>query len=167
MKVIKGNLLDAAERGDVNTIMHGCNCFHAMYSGIAGEISRRYPNVPQTDRDYMRSGSTAKLGDYSLAHVTSRQERKVGEKYPGGVGLVDVEISNSFNVINLYTQYSPGADFLPSVFPEGLRRVAEDFKGHTIGVPLIGCGIGGGDWEYVMNQLLAVEPDVRWEVYVL
>jgi len=166
LNIQKGNLLDAAVNGDIPVIMQGCNCFHAMESGIAGEAAKRFPQIPQADR---RStyGYPGKLGTFSLARVTS-------ERVPKGVmGWTDkpevdvVTLDNPFTCINLYSQYNPGPDFLPSLFPSAIKHVNEVYAGKTIGIPLIGCGIGGGNWEAVMNTLLTEGNDVNWKVYIL
>ena len=43
----------------------------------------------------------------------------------------------------------------------------KDFKGETLWFPLIGCGIGGGDWADVMNDMLVHLRDVDVRVVVL
>lgn len=57
----KGNLLDMAESGDFDVIIHGCNCFCRMKSGIAGQIAQRYPIVVDKDNE-TRVGDMSKLG---------------------------------------------------------------------------------------------------------
>lgn len=168
MRIQKGNLLDAAVMGDVSIIMHGANCFHKMGSGIAGEIARRFPQIPDRDRRTVY-GAPGKLGDFSLAAVTQENIPAVQPR----AGWVDkperflVTLDKPFQCINLYTQFTPGPDFIASIFPNAINHINEVFAGDTIGLPLIGCGIGGGDWEAVMNTLLTDGKDVNWAVYVL
>lgn len=152
MKVIKGDLLHAASEGKLQFIMHGCNCFHAMGGGIAKLIAERFPLAAKADREQTERGDPGKLGSYTQARVYTKDS--AGQHV-------------EFDVINLYTQYAPGKDFLPSVFPKAIERINNDFAGQTIGIPLIGCGIAGGDWAFVMNTLLTHAPDVNWEVFVL
>ena len=45
----KGNLLDMAERGEFDIIVHGANCICVMGSGIAREIKARFPQAAQAD----------------------------------------------------------------------------------------------------------------------
>lgn len=40
-KTIKGNLLDAFDRGDVDIIAHQCNCFCNMGSGMMHCLNMR------------------------------------------------------------------------------------------------------------------------------
>lgn len=157
MQVIKGNLIELATGGEAKIIVHGCNCFHAMGSGIAGALAREFPQIPQADYKTTK-GDIKKLGTYSVADVT-HSRLFVGDPVE--------PLEHSFQCINLYTQYRPGADFIPSIFPEALKLLNKDFKGKTLWFPLIGCGIGGGDWEKVMNDMLTYLPDVDVKVVVL
>jgi len=139
MAAIKGNLIDLAEAGRFDVIVHGCNCFHAMGAGIAKEISTRYPQALEADRTLTGKGDKGKLGTYSFVHV--------GDMY----GI-------NFFIINAYTQYyygrpkkntGPLADYIAieCVF----RSIAKDFAhiSPRIGYPRIGAGLAGGDWNII------------------
>ena len=166
MKIQKGNLLDAAERGDVGIIMHGCNCFHAMGSGIAGEIAKRYPDVPRVDREETNRGDPSKLGSFTAPYVAQKAVKTWDEANVLPKNRL-VPLDNPFLCINLYTQFKPGPDFIASVFPTAVRDINKRYHGKTIGIPLIGCGIGGGDWGSVMETLLTEGHNINWEVHVL
>jgi O-acetyl-ADP-ribose deacetylase (regulator of RNase III) len=161
MKIIKGNLIKLAVSGEAKIIVHGCNCFHAMGSGIAGNLARQFPEIPLADYQTDR-GDISKLATYSRAHVTKRLSPLTKLS-----GNTCVPLDSPFTCINLYTQYIPGPDFLPSLFSEGLRRLNKDFQGETLWFPLIGCGIGGGNWTDVMNEMLVHLRDVDVRVVVL
>lgn len=138
MKVVKGDLLELAERGKFDVIVHGCNCMVNMGGGIAAQIAARWPGVVEEDMMFAKRRLTAKrmLGSYS--------------SYTTDDGLV---------VVNAYTQYGHhklrknqfhcnyGA--IDRVF----RRISMDFNGKSIGYPQIGCGLAGGKWEYV-NEII-------------
>lgn len=158
MQIIKGNLIDLAVDGTAGIIVHGCNCFHAMGSGIAGALAERFPEIAYADRIYKGKGDPSKLGHYSKANVNNERNYKGGVEYP---------LVNSFQCINMYTQYKPGSDFIPSLFPFALKRLNEDFKGQHLWFPMIGCGIGGGDWTQVMDDMLTNLTDVDVTVVVL
>jgi O-acetyl-ADP-ribose deacetylase (regulator of RNase III) len=144
MKQLKGNLLDLAEQGQFDIIVHGCNCFHAMRSGIAAEIARRYPEAEQVDSQ-TEHGSRKKLGHFSYAFV----ERK--DKHP-------------FYIVNAYTQYkwSGYTDvFEYQDFDTVLNRLVpylhqlHKLKGDTvnIGFPKIGCGLARGDESRIVPMI--------------
>jgi O-acetyl-ADP-ribose deacetylase (regulator of RNase III) len=161
MKIIRGDLLKLALTEEVTHIVHGCNCFHAMGSGIAGLLAKQFPEIPKADRD-TKSGDIKKLASYSRAYVTEQVDAPIGPFPAQAFHLV-----HPFHCINLYTQYSPGADFLPSLFPEALKLLNKDFKGRTLYFPMIGCGIGGGDWATVMSDMLKYLKDVNVVVVIL
>lgn len=163
IEIIKGDLIKLAVSGKAKYIVHGCNCFHAMGSGIAGVLAKKFPEIPEADNQTTR-GSVAKLSYYSIAAVTYDRRYTIRSLKPVPV---DTPLDNPFICINLYTQYKPGADFMPSLFPEALKRLNKDFKGETLWFPMIGCGIGGGDWTSVMNDMLTYLTDVNVKVVVL
>lgn len=155
MQIIKGNLINLALSGEAKIIVHGCNCFHAMGSGIAGALAQRFPEIPMADFGTER-GSVQKLTTYSVAKVTQE--------------LIKPYVSKRvtpFTCLNLYTQYRPGKDFLPSLFPKALQGLNREFKGQTLWFPLIGCGIAGADWTYVMTQMVEHLKDVDTRVVIL
>lgn len=126
MKTIKGNLLDLFDQGEFDVIVHGCNCFHTMGAGIAGQIALRYPVAVRADIN-TKYGSAKKLGDFSIAvHVSKRI------------------------IINAYTQFNAGREY-PEVLYGSIKKSfnlisKSGFDRCRIGIPKIGCGIAGGDW---------------------
>jgi len=124
VKEIEGNLLDMFKKGDFDIIAHGCNCFNNMSGGIAAQIAKSYPNNLIIDKLDKRS-SLEKLGDMTYW------------EYDQGI------------IINIYSQFTPGNDFNEYSLANALIKVNQRFKGCKIGLPLIGCGIGGGEWKSV------------------
>lgn len=153
IKEIKGNLIGLSETGFLHGMAHGCNCLHAMGSGIAGQLARRYPEVPQVDIDRTVRGDRSKLGTYTDVCVQSVVEYPVW-----------------FNVFNMYTQYAPSYDgsdvFEYEKFAEGcivLRNELEldwqlddyDHETYKLGFPKIGAGLAGGDWPSIRDAIIA------------
>lgn len=135
---IKGDLIELAKIGTFDIIAHGCNCFHTMGSGIARKIRENFPAAFDMDKK-TSYGSSRKLGTYSNSnHLAEKIDVWVGRK--------------GFCVLNLYTQYNYGVDKVHLDY-DALRcclaKVNLDFKGKTIGLPTIGCGLAGGDWDRV------------------
>lgn len=137
---IRGNLLDMFSNGDFDMIAHGCNCMKSMSAGIAYQIARRFPDAEMVDTADSRS-SLERFGD-----MTSVRLKRVGS-----AGLI----------INLYTQFNPGADFHIGALRTSLYKLNKKFTGHSIGVPLIGCGIGGGNWDEVQKVMKEELKDMR------
>lgn len=136
MKTVKGDLLKLAEQGEFDVIIHGCNCFHAMGSGIAGQIAQLYPGVPKIDRDMTKFGDKTKLGHYTWLPIYE-----------------DNDSQEKFIIINAYTQYKAGTDRRHASYDaiaDVFGRIADTFHRDTkIGYPLIGAGLAGGDWDVI------------------
>lgn len=150
VQTVKGNLLDMFEERRFTAIAHGANCFHTMGAGIAGQIAQRYPFAVKADQWHHVCGDRNALGDYS----------------------VDFNVHGT--LLNLYTQYRPGreltvtlyaaignaflkvnADSLPRL-DFGVNRGARPL----IGIPKIGSGIAGGNWEEIAEIINAATTDL-------
>lgn len=141
MKMIKGNLLDLAEAGEFTHIIHGCNCQGVMGSGIAAQIRERYPNVYKTylqsfdvpefelePRDFLGKTSAAVADDLSLIVINANTQLTFGR-----------------DPNTRYVSYD-AVDECFSTIKQALKRRKGKVK---IGYPLIGCGLGGGNWEII------------------
>lgn len=136
MKVVYGDLIEAAVRGDVDMIIHQCNCFCNMGAGIAPKIAKQFPGALKVDKETV-SGDETKLGTYTLHQCPE-------------TGVI---------VVNLYGQYHwrrhPSGVMNTDYFAisNGLRKLRSDVLDSNpnikIGVPKIGCGLGGGSWDVV------------------
>ena len=151
MKIISGNLLTST----VPVIVHQCNCFHTMGSGIAKILKEEHPEVFEADLT-TKFGDKSKLGTFSKAQIKNH----VSLKY----------------VFNLYSQYNFGkglrTDYL--ALEEGFAEILYWCSVHNIkriGIPyLIGCGLAGGDENTVLSILEKVQketPEVEIEIYKL
>jgi len=143
--VRRGNLLKEFELGNLDAMMHGCNCFHGEDSGIAAQIWQMFPKARKVSEVHHESGDFDAYGNYSAYY--------------------DKDIKA--HIINAYTQFHGGANFSIHAFKAVVKKVEQDFSGSVIGIPLIGCGIGGGDLEEVVNVLLRYAPTIDWRMYVL
>ncbi|MFW6225631.1 MAG: macro domain-containing protein [bacterium] len=144
--ISKGDLIKNAKKVEYNGIIHGCNCFCTMGAGIAKQIRNEFPSAYLADQK-TENGSKEKLGDYSLANVF------VNEDY-------------DFYVINAYTQYDykgkNNVDYnaIRNVF----KKINNDFKGMFFGIPKIGAGLAGGDWDVISKIIDEVTPDISLEL---
>lgn len=124
LKIVQGNLITMAEQGMFDVIVHGCNCECIMGAGIAKQIAERWPKAYEVD---VRTGSGRnKLGCFTRAEITER-----------------------FTIVNAYTQLRPGRCFDANAFRVVLGGICKSFSGKRIGMPQIGCGLGGARWENV------------------
>ena len=138
MKTVKGNLLDLANEGHFDVIIHGANCFCTMNSGIAKQIRVFYPEAYKTDCATL-TGDISKLGSLSIAEAVTGTEQ--------------------LYIVNAYTQYKYGTDRAHvnySAVRKAMSRIKVLFHDKRIGYPKIGAGLAGGDWE-VISQIIDEE----------
>lgn len=138
------DLLESFEHGDLDAMVHGCNCFHLMGAGIAGAISKRFPDAYKADK-MTNHGDWEKLGSYS--------------KYDYTFGTL----------INAYTQFNPGSVRPKQQLYDNIKKAFEtinrDFAGKLIGIPKIGAGIAGGDWDVIAKIINEATPNTKIIVY--
>lgn len=139
IKVIKGDMVAHLKSEDrLDAYAHQCNCFCRMGRGIAPQLARAVPGLRNAD-DKTVPGDRNKLGRFTFATYKSSM------------------------VFNLYGQYhwqkfqvAPGRNTDYTALENGLVAIREALhqeqytKGitqqMTLGLPLIGCGLAGGDW---------------------
>lgn len=149
IKEITGDLIDLAENGEFDIILQGCNCHHAMNSGIAHQIKMRIPEAFAVDLE-TPYGDQNKLGTISYTK------------------------QHQYTVVNCYTQFNYGKDIKVYVDYDAIERclieVKRLFSGKRIGMPLIGAGRAHGDWntiKKIIDKVFCDQDDdvsiVRWD----
>jgi len=142
MKTIKGDIVKLVLDGHFDVIVHGCNCFHTMNSGVAKAIRAQFPEVYDTDTRLTEKGDISKLGKISITFLNRN--------------------GFSFYIVNAYTQYDYGYDGKRRVDYDAIRncfsRVAESFEDRRIAYPKIGAGLAGGDWS-IISSIIDMELD--------
>lgn len=139
-KIIEGDLIEMFDKCKFDIIIHGCNCFHTMKAGIAKQISKKYPQVLYTDMLKTKHGDIEKLSNWSA---------------------VDTQKGT---VINLYTQFKPGPNFDVNAFLLGIKKLKHRFIKRPelrIGIPKIGCGIGGYSWDKLEKYIIEILGDLN------
>ncbi len=140
LKHAKGNLIDMAENGDFDIIVHGCNCQNTMGSGIAKEIRERYPQAYSADNCYFAE-PVNKLHNFSSFYT------------------------GKFLIINAYTQlnFMPrGVDhFHYESFETILKKIVLLYGDRRIGFPYIGMGLAGGNGFRIQNMLEAFTAKIE------
>jgi O-acetyl-ADP-ribose deacetylase (regulator of RNase III) len=155
IKTISGNIIDLAEDGKFDYIVHGCNCFHTMGSGLAGQLVRRYPILLEADKTTKR-GDREKLGTWTSLRV--------------------LKDGYQFTIVNAYTQFFFGGgedlfeyeafDRFLTDFDSFLKTVR--FNQKRVAFPKIGAGLAGGDWNRILKSIeaFAESQDVTIVEYV-
>lgn len=154
LNYIKGDLIKIAKNGEFDVICHGCNCFITMGGGIAKFIKRAFPEAYEADKK-TKYGDASKLGTITVAET------------------------DDVTIINGYIQHDyKGADVLVeySAVREVMKEIKRKFSGKKIGMPLIGCGLAGGNWQVVENIIkdelgnedvtIVIFNDDEWPIWV-
>ena len=110
MNTVYGNLVDLAKNGKFDVIIHGCNCFYTMNTGLAKRIKLVFPAVYKADRetDY---AVREKLGTYSSCKVKVKDDKEL-------------------TIVNGYTQYkcgTYGCYINYNIFRRLFKRIKDDF----------------------------------------
>ena len=146
IKIIKGDMVESYKNNELDAYAHQCNCFCRMGRGIAPLLAKANPAVRTVDNATI-SGDISKMGTFSLAET--------------GLSLV-------YNIYGQYhwSQYkvAPNRNTCYPSLRQGLFAVMESLhkiqweqdltRNMTLGLPLIGCGLAGGDWEGVVLPMI-------------
>lgn len=147
---VEGDLILLTKEGKFDVIAHGCNCFCTMGAGIAPKMAEAFG----CDR-FEKEGDIYK-GDINKLGTIDYQTVMLSKPYCGE------EATHSAVVINAYTQFGPGFNhyydklgvpFNYRAFILCLEKIRFLFSKKCIGLPQIGCGLGGGDWDTVKKLI--------------
>lgn len=141
LKHTKGNLIDLAEQGVFDIIVHGCNCQNTMGSGIAKEIRQRHPRSYVADTRYhsIQTDPVNMLGNFSLV-------------------MIPVGDTGSCTIINAYTQFNylpRGVDHFEYESFYLILKKLEALGPVKFGFPYIGMGLAGGNPDRIIPMLEA------------
>lgn len=139
----RGNLINATEF----VIAHGCNAQGVMGSGVAKAIRNKWP----------------------LAYQAYKEHYEKHGLFPGEVIWAPVEDKL---IANCITQCKYGRDSKRYTEYDAVRecmREIDKFEYRELGLamPLIGAGLGGGDWEVIAEIIQEEITHVNPVVYVL
>lgn len=137
-----GDLIELALASEFDVITHGCNCFCTMGAGIAVPMKKAFgcDKFPLEDLTY--KGDFNKLGQIDWAIIWTEY----------------IQLTKPLFVVNSYTQYNYGgvAPFDYEAFTLCMRKINHIFPHKHIGLPKIGAGLAGGNWETI-KQIIKQE----------
>jgi O-acetyl-ADP-ribose deacetylase (regulator of RNase III) len=139
MKEIDGDIIKLAKEGNFDLIIQGCNCFCRMGRGLAKQVAEDIPDAVRAD-NLTIPGDINKLGNFTIGVI------KDYNNFPISV------------IYNCYTQYTYDSSKKPfdyDAFIMCLRKINHNNKGKRIGIPLIGAGLAGGDWEKIKQIIIS------------
>lgn len=142
IETIQGDVLSP----ETGIIVHGCNCVGVMGAGVALAVKLKYPNAYLAYMDHFYKGG--KLGEISYIEVApfkiivnALTQNKLGRNNEQYVSYPAIE--SCFNhVLDL-----------ANIIEQKHNKILD------ICFPLIGCGLGGGEWARVSEIIDRVIPD--------
>lgn len=164
---IGGDLIKLAKEAKFDVIVHGCNCLSTMGAGIAPQMAEAFGC---DEFEMERWGPTIeKLGCIDYETVV------LGEKTIWSLS----DFKNNRNepeltVVNAYTQYKYGSNHKDGIaipfdyeaFTICMRKMNHAFKGKHIGMPKIGSGLAGGDWNRIKYIIQTELKDMQVSVII-
>lgn len=155
IKIIKGDMVKSMLDGKLQAYAHQANCFCTMGRGIAPLLVEANPEVAEVDKN-TEAGNPYKLGTFS---VTTDETKPLIYNIYGQFHWSKFKIDGKRN-----TDYSALEGALELAFED-----MWDKKIKTVGIPLIGCGLAGGDWKVVKSMIdcLASWYQIDVTVFVL
>ena len=150
---IEGDLIALAKKGMFDVITHGCNCMSNMGAGIAPQMAKAFGVDQYPLESFTRKGDINKLGQIEW--------------------LIERDGAIPF-VVNSYTQFSYGKNHADGVSKpldyEALtlcmRKINHRFSGKHIGLPKIGAGLAGGDWNRIKKIIQTELKDMKVSVVI-
>jgi O-acetyl-ADP-ribose deacetylase (regulator of RNase III) len=147
IEIVKGDLIKAGLSNEIDFLLHGCNCYSTMGAGVAKLIRSTWPSAYKVDIEDVRTPAE-RIGGYS--HT----------------------IYNRLTVVNLYTQFDYGTNYRRFEYG-ALKRSLEcfvrdfDLSSKHIGLPWIGCNLGGANKKIVLEILEPFTNFGKWFIYSL
>ena len=147
---VYGNVINALKDGDIDGIAHQANCYKTMGAGIALSIRNELPELYEADQNDRRNVEQ-RFGGFSFAVLNSISPRSFG--------------------YNLYSQFKPGPFTDLCALERAMKSMASHMqlgrKEARLGIPLIGCGIGGAKWAEVSSVIAESLSSIEFYVYVI
>lgn len=154
IKYVKGDLLQASER----CILHGCNAQSTMNSGVAKLIRAKWPSAytvykASEQHDGMRLGvvTYAQQDDGKIIFNGITQE--FYGRVPNRCYVSYEAIKEVIQAMNYFMEH-----------PDGLFEEGEI---PSVAMPMIGAGLGGGDWEIISKIIEEESISFQPVVYYL
>lgn len=138
---VEGDLFNYPNLG---AFAHGCNCAGSMGKGIALEFKNRFPKM----------------------YHAYRKECKDGRFNPGDVFVWKKGQIIIFNLGTQKTWRTKATLVAIATSVQKMMRLATDMSVHSIGIPRIGAGLGGLNWEDVKQILILIANEFVIELVV-
>jgi len=160
-KEIEGDLIQFTKEGRFDVILHGCNCFCTMGAGLAPKMAKAFGCDKYPKEFPQFKGDKGKLGTIEGMVYNLKNLQPISQVY----------------IFNAYTQYHWGPHASLEAIRSCLKILNDSLKSinkfnflnpyiYRIGLPQIGCGLGGLNWEDVKQIIQEELKDYDVEIVI-
>lgn len=146
MEYVKGNLFDT----EISIIAHAYNNHGVMGAGIAKEFKSRFPNNFQNYNNFINDVKSLSENNNDFENLIIGQNVITKENDKIIVNMITQPLGRKRN-----TNYAAIPICLNNLIfdLDVLPRFDNLIKPYKIALPMIGAGLGGGDWN-IISQIL-------------
>lgn len=162
IKYVKGDLFTT----DIKCIAHGCNTAGVMGSGVAAVVKKKFPDTYRQYAEYCKPRNFKAEG---LETQAERSADILGQSFYNqekGVMILNMftqgDWSRAFGTDMRYASY----DAIDLCFREA-NEFIKNYEDKRLAIPMIGAGLGGGDWDVIEKIIEKSTPDIEVTVYQL
>ena len=156
---IQDDLIKLFKHNETNVLIHGCNCLSTMGKGVALYIRREFPHAYQADKQFHLDKSQ-RLGKFSywkkpqkdcwIINAYTQYNYKSQGSYPSQ--KVDLFSYNTFE-----QQMKDIFQFINKNWQAETNKSLDEL---VISMPMIGCGLAGGNPVKIVSMLINAFNDV-------
>jgi len=162
---IEGDLIALAKSGKFDVIAHGCNCQCVMGAGIAPQMAKAFGADQADEAEHFWQNETSLEWD-NIELLGNINWFIPFEDYN------KLDCLENLIVVNAYTQFDITGrrvgkiDLDYEALTLCMRKINHIFPGKHIGLPQIGCGLAGGDWNKVKTIIQKELKDCQVTVVI-
>ncbi len=153
IEYIKGNLLTSNE----SVIAHGCNAQGAFASGFAGALRKTQPFAYEA---YMQAHRDNRLNLGSI--IWARSDRLIVANI-----ISQERYGREPRQYVSYEAIKTAMETLNRAGKSGINLSGTELTFQRAAMPMIGAGLGGGDWSVIEQIIETACKDVQPVVYVI
>ena len=170
LKIIEGDLFKQVLDGEYDVVGHGTNCqCTAPYGGIAAIFEKLFTISDMEGENIMYRGKYNKMASVGMKKVYFHEvTNQMIQQVDYNTSLIQ-QMYRPLVIANCYTQYNPGPDLDVIALIMCLKKLNFYCKSENLklGIPLIGCGIAGGDPKVIIPYMKAIFKEIDATLVVL
>lgn len=153
-RVSSGNL------GSTVIIPHVCNNINLFGAGFAAAVASRYPEVKE---NFHMLGNKAKLGNVQFVTIKNNKQHRRNLIFANMIAqnrVIDKNNPRPLNYASLVNCMTTVRDFAKNLLDTEHDKV-------EIHCPRFGCGLAGGNWNFISELIKDIWSDFDIFIYIL